>query len=226
MGIVRTIIEFSRQVINFVISFVTDRVEVWRERRRYHERVREYMEQVLQQDAQYQPEPPDVEAALRSKAYLDDIFPNGISEKVSQMTDDELLELFKDIEKNAESILGVSVDNVDFYTSDDFPVSSYFGYYSHESNSLHINAAYILSGKPELIQEQIYTIFHELKHARQWAAVLDGVDYGYSDELLRSWAENMQTYIPPYESDEAYRKQPLELDTFGFESILKGEREV
>jgi hypothetical protein len=77
-----------------------------------------------------------------------------------------------------------------------------------------------------LIEEQIYTIFHELKHARQWAAVLGEKDYGYSDELLQKWGENMQNYIPPYESDEAYRKQPMELDTFGFESILKGEREI
>lgn len=226
MSFVESMIRFAQHVIDVVVSFVSGRIAVWRERRRYHEQIAEYMEQVLQQDSQYQPEKPDVELALRSKEYLNDMFPHGIQEKVSQMSDEELLELFKTVEKDVESLMGVNVDKVDFYSTEEYPVSNYFGYYSHDSNSLHINVTYILSGKPELIEEQVYTIFHELKHARQWAAVLDNVDYGYSTELLRSWAENMQTYIPPYESDEAYRKQPLELDTFGFESVLKGQREL
>lgn len=223
MGIIGTIVELSQRVFHAVVEFIANRVAVWRERRRYHERIAEYVEQVLQQDAQYKPEQSDVEAAQRCKEYLKEIFPNGIRDKVSQLSEEELLQLFTDLEKNAEQLLGVNVDKVDFYTTDTPPECGYFGYYSRQTNSLHINAAFILSGKPELIEEQVYTIFHELKHARQWAAVLDGVDYGYSEEQLRIWAENMQTYIPPYENDEAYRKQPLERDAYGFESLLKSE---
>ena len=125
-------------------------------------------------------------------------------------------------------VVGI-LNSDDFYTSDEPPACDYCGYYSHSDRSLHINAALILSGKPQLIEEQVYTIFHELKHARQWAAVEgklnDVKDYGYSDEQIRIWAENFDHYIPISVSDELYRKQPVESDAFGFETILKGERQ-
>lgn len=219
------IIEIITAPIRFIIEYVTNRIAVWRERRRYHEQISEYLEQIQELDNKYRPEKPDVIVAQQCRDYLSETFPNGIKEKVGQMSQEELMELFKDIESNAESLLGVHVDVVDFYTSEEQPICGYCGYYSQSDNSLHVNAALLLSGNVDLIEEQVYTIFHELKHARQWAAVMGTADYGYSDELLRSWAENMQSYIPPYEGDEVYRKQPLELDTFGFESILKGEKQ-
>ena len=95
------------------------------------------------------------------------------------------------------------------------------GFYNRKDNLLCINGVYLYSGDTELIKEQIFTIFHELKHARQWAAIEDRKDYGYSEELIQVWEQNMRNYISPYESDEAYRKQPVELDTFGFEERLK-----
>ena len=36
-----------------------------------------------------------------------------------------------------------------------------------ENNLLCINGAFLYSGNIDLIKEQIFTIFHELKHARQ-----------------------------------------------------------
>ncbi len=220
------IFEIITAPIRLIVEFVIVRIIVWRERRHYHEQISEYLEQVQAFDGQYRPEQPDIIVAQQCRDYLSEVFPNGIKEKVSQMSQEEVLELFKEIESNAESLLGVHVDIVDFYSTDEQPICGYCGYYSQSDNSLHVNAALLLSGNAELIEEQVFTIFHELKHARQWAAVMGTADYGYSDELLRSWAENMQSYIPPYEGDELYRKQPLELDTYGFESILKGEKTI
>lgn len=212
-----------------LIKYVAERVGHWRWKRKYVEQNSEYIAQLKQMDAQYHPEKPDVEVALKCKEYLFDFFPNGINEKIQNMSPEELLELFKQIEKDAEQILDVQIDNVDYYSTSEQPACGYCGFYNRTDNSFHINAAFILSGQPELIEEQVYTIFHELKHARQWAAIegkLKGdKDYGYSDEQIRIWAENLKHYIPIFVSDELYRKQPVEMDAFGFELIIKGERQ-
>jgi hypothetical protein len=183
----------------------------------------EYFDQVRAMDSEYKPENVDIDLALRSKEYLDTLFPDGIKCKVENMSEEELLELFKSIEKEAETLMDVHIDNVDFYSTEKVPECYYYGSYSHDDNTFHINLAFINSGNPELIQEQVFTIFHELKHARQWAAILGEKDYGYSEAQLIQWAENFQHYIPSVIDDELYRKQPLERDSFGFESILKGE---
>ena len=214
MGFFHTIIEVFSDAIKGIIDFLCGRTVLWGERRRYHEQIAPYIQQVLEQDAQYQPEQPDIDAAQRAKEYLAETFPNGIRERVANMSKDELLALFKEVEQQAEQILDISVDDVEFYSTDTPPECNYCGWYNHDSNSLHINVAMVLSGKHELIEEQIYNIFHELKHARQWAAVLGEKDYGYSDELLQKWGENMQNYIPPYESDEDYRERMQDLNDY------------
>lgn len=219
------IIEIIEAVVKGVIYLAT-RPLVWRERRKYIEEHQEYIDQLEKMDGLYKPESIDVELANRCREYLSTVFPNGIKEKIQGMSQEELIEFFKQVEKDAEEIMDVHVDNVNFYATDEEPECGYCGYYSHDGNSLNVNAAFILRGGPELVEEQIYTIFHELKHARQWAAVLKEKDYGYSDAQLESWGENMLNYIPTFVSDELYRKQPLEVDTFGFESILKGERKL
>ena len=224
MGVVDTIvsiIEIPFKIIGWVIGSVFR----WKAIREYISDNQEYIDQVQEMDSHYRPEPVDVELGHRCKEYINQTFPNGIKEKTANMSQEELLSLFQQIESDAENLLGVHVDEVDFYTEAEPPQDRYFGYYSHDDNSFHINAMYILSGDQDLIQEQIYTIFHELKHARQWAAVLGEQDYGYSREQLLAWGENLQHYIPPCVSDELYRKQPVELDTYGFESILKGEKQ-
>lgn len=209
-----------------VVRWIVERCIFWRQRRQYINEHKEFIDQLEQFDATYSPEKPDIECALKCKEYLDTMFPEGIREKVSKMSKEERLRLFAQIEKDVEGLLDVNIDSVDFYTDANPPENMYCGYYRHEDNSFHINADFIQSSDSELIEEQIFTIFHELKHARQWQAVLNEHDYGYSKELLCSWAENFQNYIPPCISDELYRKQPVEMDTFGFESFLKGEISV
>ena len=205
------------------LKWVVERCLFWRQRRQYISEHQEYIDQLEQFDRTYSPERPDIECALKCKEYLNAMFPEGIRNKVAELSQEERLRLFSQIEKDAEGLLEVSIDNIDYYTDANPPENMWCGFYRHEDNSFHINADFIQSPDSELIEEQIFTIFHELKHARQWQAVLDDHDYGYSKELLCSWAENLQNYIPPCISDELYRKQPVEMDTFGFESVLKGE---
>ena len=215
--------------VSYALQYIFGRIQFWREKREYIQQNSGYIEQLEKMDAEYRPEKPDVEMALRCKEYLSQVFPNGINERTQNMSKEELLSLFESMITDAQQLMDVNVGTVDFYSTDEPPTCGYCGYYSHSDRSLHINVAFILSGESKLIEEQVFTIFHELKHARQWAAVegrLNGAkDYGYSDEQIRIWAENFNHYIPTCISDELYRKQPVEFDAFGFETILKGERQ-
>lgn len=207
-----------------VVSYVLDRIAYWRERRKYIESNQEYIDQLEAMDAQYAPEPPDVELAEKCGAYLAEKFPGGVEAAVQNMSGEQLLDMFVQLEKDAEQLMELEVDTVDFYQTDTPPENGYFGYYNHSDNSLHINKIFILSGDPQLVQEQISTIFHELKHARQWKAIRGcaegGDQLGYSDRQVEAWAENFMHYIPPAISDELYRKQDVEKDTFGFEKLV------
>lgn len=207
-----------------VVLYVLSRMAYWHERRRYIENNQEYIDQLEAMDAQYAPEPPDVELADRCGDYLAAKFPSGIEAAVQNLSGEELLDIFVQLEKDAEQLMDLELDNVDFYQSETPPESGYFGYYDRSDNSLHINKIYILSGDPQLVQEQVSTIFHELKHARQWKAIQgcanDGDQLGYSDAQVAAWTENLMHYIPPVISDELYRKQAVEMDTFGFEKLV------
>lgn len=225
-------IEIGRLIVagvSYMFQTVIGRILFWRRKRAYIQQNREYIEQLDKMDAEYRPEKPDVEMALRCKEYLFQEFPNGINEHTQNMSKEELLNLFERIVTDAQQLMDVNIETVDFYSTDEPPACGYCGFYNHSDKSLHINVAFILSEEPQLIEEQVYTIFHELKHARQWAAIegkLNGdKNYGYSDEQIKIWAENFNHYIPTCVSDEWYRKQPVESDAFGFETILKGERQ-
>ena len=183
------------------------------------------MQQVEEMDSTYRPEKPDIELSQKCKDYLSDTFPDGIKEKLRDMSGEERIDFFYMVEQKAEEIMDVHVDTVRFYQTDEKPYCYNCGSYCHDDNSIRINANFIVCDDLSLVEEQIYTIFHELKHARQWSAVLGEKDYGYSKDQLVLWAENFNTYIPAAISDEDYRKQPVVKDTFGFEAILKGEYE-
>ena len=210
-------------------SYISDRIAYWQDRRKHIEETPGYASQVAAMDAQYAPEPPDVELANRCGAYLAEKFPSGVEGTVENMPAEELMQLFIQLEKDAEQLMGVEIDSVDFYQTDTPPQDKYCGYYSKADNSLHINQIYILSGNPQLIREQVSTIFHELKHARQWATLDNCINdkdcFGYSESQIVEWAENLCNYISYELGDELYRKQPVEMDAFGFEKLVMGNFE-
>lgn len=211
-----------------VLKHIVEKINLWATRRKYIQQNQEYLNQLVAMDTAYHPEKTDVEMAQKCKEYLVEMFPEGITERTRNMSQEELMELFKKLTEDAQLLMDVHVGNVEFYASDNPLICNNCGFYSHEKDSLFINAAFILSGEPAMVEEQVYTVFHEMKHARQWAAIegkLHGTkDYGYSDEQIRIWAENLERYVPSFVDDELYRKQPVEADAFGFETILKGER--
>jgi len=204
-----------------IVKFITERCLFWRQRRQFLEDHKEYIEQLEAFDCNYTPETVDRECAGKCSEYLKSLFPSGIKSGVSNMSKEELSELFPKLFNDIKEILDVDIDTFDFYSGAEPPENYYCGYYSYEDNSLHVNADLILDSTPELVEEQIYTMFHEMKHARQWQAISGDKYYGYSDEQLLAWAEDFRNYIPSPVSDELYRKQPVEMDSFGFESLIK-----
>lgn len=211
-----TILDAAMQVVNSIIQ----RVQRWKERMYYLDQLQQFGES-LDLEAVYSPEQSDIITAQRIANYLKSVFPNGFEEQLKNMTHDELMSFFKVFEKEVEKIMDVDISDVDFYVTNTSPQNGYYGFYSDEDRTLNINAAFIHSNNIELIVEQLFTICHELKHARQFAAIRGEKDYGYSEQQIDSWKVNAAYYIPPALDPEWYRKQPLELDSFGFEQYIR-----
>lgn len=208
---------------------VTERVQVWTDRaERAFDKAKTYVKEkiheykVKKKHPGYVPTKPDQVSAREAKRYLDNKFPHGIKESMKHTTSEGRVKAIKEVVTEASRILDVNINRVELFESTR-ETGNVCGFYNRNDNTLHINAYMLMNDRTELAQEQIYTVFHELIHARQWAAVTGKKDYGYSPETLLEWANNFNNYIPCTESDEAYRKQPLERDAFGFEAIIKGE---
>lgn len=205
------------------------RINEWKEKaKQKYEEVKEKVKDKIREvevrwkHPGYTPTPPDQKAARKAKDFIDRKFSKGVKETLQNQSSTERVETMQHVVREASDILDVKVSRVEYFEPDR-EHAGVCGYYNRQDNSLHLNAYMVTSDHAELAAEQVYTIFHELIHARQWAAVTGKKDYGYSPETLLEWAENFNNYIPCTESDRDYRRQPLERDAFGFEAIIKGE---
>lgn len=168
----------------------------------------------------------DEELAHKCQEYIDENFPYGLEWVIRDKTFEERISFIQTTFQEIASIMEVDVEQFEIRPFNQ-EWRSVFGFYNREKNCIWLNDTFLRDlSVPEYTEHLLLTIFHELKHARQYAAVLDQVDYGYSEELLSEWALNMKYYISFQESDEAYRKQPLELDAFGWVDTLKVHAET
>ena len=192
----------------------------WLEIKAEEQRRKKYENEVKRGKHKLKEEKPDVVLQNECIGYIKEKFPTGIKEAMHAKSDEERAETLVEIVHEVAEKMGVEV-KVEL----DIPQSEadmrQMGCYNRATNELHINMGYVTCDKPELIAEQVYTVFHELIHARQWAIVSGEKDYGYSDERRMMLAQNFRYYIRPEVSDEAYNKQPLEAEAFGFEAKLK-----
>lgn len=218
----KTISEAARNIWTKITDAIKGYFQRWHERLKYFEEHEKYINEILQFDAQYHPSPSDIELLENIKSYIDSNFPNGIEEKFTGISDEELIETFKEIIKDASDLMGVPISEIHFFTPESKREMFVFGFYRREDNSININLTMLLSGDMSLVKEQFYTVFHEMKHALQWAVVLNPESYNIPIDIVEEWAYNFLHYIPCFENDEAYLKQPLEIDTFGLEEVLKG----
>ncbi len=208
---------------------VSTRIEEWKEKaKQKYEEVKENVKDKIREvevrwkHPGYTPTFPDQKTARKAKEFIDRKFSKGVKETLRNQSSTERVETMQHVVREASDILDVKVSRVEYFEPDKEHVGV-CGYYNRQDNTLHLNAYMVTSDHAELAAEQVYTIFHELVHARQWAAVTGKKDYGYPPETLLEWADNFDNYIPYDESDRDYRRQPLERDAFGFEAIIKGE---
>lgn len=174
-------------------------------------------------------EPTDLEAAERAKETINEHFPYGIEATLEKLSEEERIDKFKELAQSAIEDLGL--DKTDLDVQIEIPETeeqaSVFGYFSRRQNTLFINAGFIVCDNLELVKEQVYTIYHELMHARQWAAICawastpQGDTMGYSVDRILEYANNYAHYTSPNENYERYRNQSLERDAYAFESELK-----
>ena len=177
----------------------------------------------------YLPEPTEIEAIGRAKDTIGQHFPNGIEDTLTNMNESQRIETFQNFVQDA--IVDLNLDktnlNVQIVSPETEEEMSVFGYFSRSDNTLFVNAEFIVCDNLELAKEQVFTVYHELLHARQWAAVCawastpQGDTFGYSVNRILEYANNYGHYTSPIEDRERYREQPLERDAYGFESKLK-----
>lgn len=217
--IVDSIVEFfSSMMDNFACRFHN-----WQMRRDYVKEKKKYKDALIGSEIQYEPEEPDKHLALRVVSYLEYKFPNGIQNHLLQLSVDERKKLMNEIVEDAARLFDVEPVNFRILyptNEEEFHIFG-CGFYSKNDNLLCINGAYILNDDPAFTEEQIFTVFHELQHARQFAAMDRERDYGYSEELVNEWRYNIVVYIHSSECDEAYRKQAIERSSFGVERMIR-----
>lgn len=156
-------------------------------------------------------------------------FPQGIKETVKNLNEEEKVRKLETLVHDASAALGIeNVPELKLFIPESLDqINSQCGAYNPNENTLNLNFAMIVSEEPELYQEQVNTVFHELIHARQCAAINDWKNgkpidkYGYSEDYIIEMAVNRLNYIRPEENYEAYTKQPIEAEAFWFEQQIK-----
>lgn len=161
-------------------------------------------------------EKPDQELAENCISYLKDTFPAGIGNTLIRLTPEQREEKLSEVYNNALRLFGVDVPLVRTYHS-----SSILGAFSRTERKTYLNVAPLQTEYKELMAEQVFTIFHELNHARQWATATGVIDFGYSEQRRAELLLNFDRYIRPEVSDRRYRMQPLEVDSYRLEEKLK-----
>ena len=171
----------------------------------------------------YVPIANDVSTIVREK------FPNGVKTACEQCNPEERVQRVVGLVTEAAACLGVkNPPEVELITPDNVEDTfCLYGAYNGRENKLKLNLPMIVSGVPELLHEQISTVFHELVHARQrraveaWCNEQSVEEFGYTEEYVATLAYNFEHYIKPEENYEAYTKQPIEAEANYFESLIK-----
>lgn len=170
---------------------------------------------------QYTPNPVDENLRQKCQKLIDEDFPMGLVNRLEPMSDEDRYEFMKDTVMKASGVMQVYVSEIKFFYPSNELEMGLFGVYDRETDIVYLNAYYISElDQPERTEHLLKTIFHELKHARQAAAIFDNKNYGYSNELLLEWALNFKYYIDAIDNYEAYKKQPIEVDAANWANLL------
>lgn len=203
------------------VKIVTDTVHEWGQRIEEQRKKRQYIRSVKAGHHQLVEEKPDKEVKEKTKELMDRTFHGDVVGTLKNKTAEERIQLLDDFGKKITKVYGVDDIPVEIGYPTNYAEMRYCGSYNDEKKRVFINAAYVESENPRLAAEQVFTIIHEVNHARQWATIRDYEKFGYSPQRAWELALNQRYYIRPDESDRAYRMQPVEAQSFELEEELK-----
>lgn len=149
-------------------------------------------------------------------------FPDGIVNRMKDMSPTERAQLFRDLVKELNIAYGIEISDIAFLTNNEIGPGVY-GYFDNSNNSIRFNADLLNTDEPDILHEMVDTIFHEMRHALQFRAVTDS-SYTYgSEEQRQKWALNFVNYIPAHVDFAYYQQQVIEDDARQFAAeIIKG----
>lgn len=174
-------------------------------------RHQKYISEIESITLDYQFEQVDINLINEVKKVLTFLAPDGIITKLKFMTIEQRVEYVSNIlVPHIADIMGISYKKLVWIDND-----SICGFYNYEDGFIALNPVYLATNDEKLLTIFVNTIIHECKHGRQFLAI-NGVELGYSKDLINKWKRNFEDYISPKESDEGYLKQPLEIDAFYF----------
>lgn len=189
----------------------------WIARYRHYIEKAEFIDTLENSNPNYVCNPIDEALATKCQTVIDTKMPNGLVHELENLSNEERKEFILELVNSFSEIMGVEIDNIVLFSPHCREDLEILGQYDRETNQIFLNDFFISSLEvPQLTEHVTLTILHELKHARQYNAVMGINNYGYDNTLLESWKYDFAFYVCAYESDEAYRKQALELDTFGW----------
>jgi len=203
------------------VKIVTETVHEWGQKIEEQANKRKYKKSVKAGQHTIVEEKPDTEVKEKTKELLDKTFHGDVVGTLKNKTTEERIQLLDDFGKHVTKIFGVEDIPVEIGYPTYFEEMRYCGSYSDTDKKVRINAAFVESEQPRIAAEQVFTIIHEVNHARQWATIRDYEKFGYSPQRAWELALNRRYYIRPNESDKAYRMQPVESQSFELEEELK-----
>ena len=173
----------------------------------------------------YVPTEQEKKKADECVSLINSTFRSGIRNTLMNQPPEKRLETFQEFTKQATQVLNLTNVKLELENLG----ASTMGGLNPETNVFTLNAAMIACDNPELMEEQVFTVIHELTHKRQFDAIRDSANgkpidkYGYSERQIYEFARNWKCYIQPRENYEWYRKQPLENAAYGFEDMVKAK---
>lgn len=228
MGLLRKIKIKAKAVVDFISSEIEglfNRIEAqinkWYSRYKYFVEKETYIDETKHNESTYSSNQQDQSLAEECQQYIDTVLPSGLTEMLEPMDNQERLDFVTKLVDDLSKIMSVKISSVDFFSPSTMQEAGTMGCYVSDERRIVLNAMFLSHLEaPKLTEHMVYTILHELKHARQYAAIEDNSIYGYGQDVLDIWRYNLAYYIRPEECDEAYRKQPVEVDAEGWANLI------
>ena len=157
----------------------------------------------------------DIEMGKASVEVLHDFFPRGFEEKLNSMgTAGEREEFFWKLINRLASAMKVEIAEIDFK---EFSPDLY-GRYKSKDKRIELNADLFLDPASQLPAARlVHTLLHELRHAVQSEALLEGNPWGVAPSRLAEWTVSKLNYV---DCTQAYALQSIELDANWYASVV------